>query len=502
MAGVLALGVFLAALLALVTGCNSGSDGDRGDARKGGSLLVGLGRPPDSLDPAVASSPEALQALRLAYTPPLTYRHAAGAGGTQIVAGLAERVPEGSADATSFSFTFRDKLRYSDGRRLQASDFDRAIRRARALNPVARRELSGVGTIVADERTRTVRIELDAPDPGFPGLLAATWAAPVPAGTPLRETSPPGIGPYVPKRPGRGEVYEYSRRRGFRLPGVPAGNADAVTGVVVAGPARRMSQTLRGRLDLTQGEPPARRLPEVRSEDKLRYREFQTLSARFVSFALARRPFRDEDMRRAVAFALDLQTISQIEEGFLRPTCNLIPPQVPGFERLDPCPYGARLGNADLVRAAKLVRRSRDRKAKVIVSGGGGDRADALASYGVQTLRKIGLRARRARTAAEARRAQLSFAERLPAEPQPARYLDAVRDAGVQSDAGALERDGTPSQTALRWAALDKRVVQGALVVPLGVRTTGVLLSERLDAANCLNFHPVFGTDLSLLCLR
>jgi hypothetical protein len=49
---------------------------------------------------------------------------------------------------------------------------------------------------------------------------------------------------------------------------------------------------------------------------------------------------------------------------------------------------------------------------------------------------------------------------------------------------------------------MDQRVVQDALVAPYGVATTGVLLSEHLDATNCLRFHPVFGTDLSSLCLR
>lgn len=521
MAGLLAASVSLAAVLALAAGCNSGLGVNRADARKGGSVLVGLSRAPDSLDPAVARSPEALQALWLAYTPPLTYRHAGGARGTQIVPGLAERMPEASADAKSFRFTFRKGLRYSDGRPLLAGDFERAISRALTLSPVARRELSGVvgvagagrrgdpsegiEGIVTDERTRTVRIELSAPDPGFARLLASTWAAPVPPGTPARDLSsspPAGIGPYRPQGSSPGRAYVLSRRRDFRLANVPAGNVDSLTGTVIREPARRTSQTLRGRLDLTEGEPPAPRLPQIRSEDKQRYREFPTLAARFVSFDLARRPFRDQDVRRAVSFAFDLQTLVRLEEGFLRPTCNLIPPQVPGFAPLDPCPYGSREGDADLVRAAQLVRRSRGRKTRVIVDGGRGPRSGALARYGTQTLRKIGLRARPARTTSEARRAQLTFVERRPAQPAPARYIDAVDDAGVRSDAGALERDGTASDTDPRWAGLDSRAVKAALVTPLGVATTGVLLSERLDADNCLTYHPRFGTDLSALCLR
>ena len=88
-------GVLLALACGLLaaTGCDSGITGDRGDARKGGSVLVGLSEAPDSLDPALASSPEALQALWLAYTPPLTYARAEGAKGTQMVPGAAESEP-------------------------------------------------------------------------------------------------------------------------------------------------------------------------------------------------------------------------------------------------------------------------------------------------------------------------------------------------------------------------------------------------------------------------
>ncbi len=509
------LALTLGVLGLVVAGCNSGLSGDRADARKGGSVLVGLAKAPASLDPAVAADQTALQAVRLAYTPPLTYRHAGGGRGTEIVPALAEGMPTVSADYRTVRFTFRRGLRYSDGRRLQAGDFELAIRRALVLNPRARRALAGVvgvrdarhdvAGITTDQRTRTVRIDLAAPDPNFTSVLASTWAAPVSSGTPTRDLSsapPAGIGPYRAVRRRRGQVYAFSRRRGFRLANVPAGNVDSVSAVVVPERARRTALALRGRLDLSEGEPPAPRLPQIRSEEKQRYREFPTLASRFVSFDLGRRPFGDQDIRRAVAFALDLQAVARAEEGFINPACNLIPPHVPGYVPADPCPYGPRENDADLVRAAQLVRGSPARKARVVVDGGPGPRAGVLARYGVQTLRKIGLRARVARTPAQARRAQLTFAERDPGTPEPGRYLGVVDDAGVRSDAGALERDAPLARSAPRWAALDRRVVQGALVAPLGVATTGVLLSERLDADNCLTYNPLYGTDLAALCLR
>ncbi len=510
----------IAAMLA-ATGCSSGFDQDRGDARRGGSILVALAKPPGSLDPATASSAEALQALRQAYTPPFIFRHVGGAAGTKIVPALAAAAPQSEDGGATWVFGFRKRLRYPDGRPLLASDFERALQRALVLNPRAARALKGVVGAAAyprfpdaregifgvtvDEVKRTVRIELTAPDPGFPRLLTESWAAPVPPGTPARElrrSPPPGIGPYVLSRGAPGRAYLLTRRRGFRLAGVPAGNVDSIEGTVLPQRERRTKATLEGRVDVSEGEPPTAQLPQIRSENKDRYREFQTLSARYLRFDLSARPFSDGDIRQAVSFALDLRTLTRLDAGFLEPTCNLIPPQVIGYSRLDPCPYGDREGDSDLVRAEQLVTRSRARRAPVIVDGGDGPRAPILARYGVETLRKIGMRARSARTLAERRRAQMRFASTTPLNPVPAPYFDPIEDSGVRSEAGLLERTGTPAATAQRWADLDRTVVRDAIVAPYGVATTGVLLSERLDAANCLRFSPVYGIDLSSLCLR
>ena len=201
---------------------------------------------------------------------------------------------------------------------------------------------------------------------------------------------------------------------------------------------------------MTQGEPPVARLPQIRSEYKARYREFATLTSLYVAFDLDRPPFTDQDVRRAVGFALDLRALGQIQDGFLSPACNAIPAQVPGYVEIDPCPYGTRDGDPDLVRAEELVRGSRERRAPVVVDGGATPRAAALARYGVQTLEKIGLRARLARTARDRLRAQMRFNGITPPMPRPAPYLDVVTDSGVRSDVGALQRDTeTPKGAAL-----------------------------------------------------
>ncbi len=512
--------VLAAACLAAVGGgCDSGGEDSSGDAREGGSVAIGLRAAPDSLDPAVATSPEALQALWLVHTPALTYARQEGRVGTRLAPGLAERVPEPAGEGLTYEFTLRRGMRYSDGRPVRPGDFERGMRRALELNPVARRALAkvegvreavrasgpagDVAGISADRRTRKVRIELTEPDPLLPYALASTWAAPVPAGTPSRELARvPGVGPYEVTRRPRGAAYVLARRRGFELPGIPDGNVDLISGRVVPGAAARAAGAISGDLDVVQGELPAPLLPEIRSKYKARYAEYPTLAAEYVELALARSPFREEDVRRAVAYSLDERTLARLEDGFLSPACNVLPPAIAGYEPPDPCPYGDREGNADLVAARDLVEGSVEAGARVLVDGGDGPRARALARYGAETLDKIGLSARVARTSRERARAQLRFASRLPRMPHPARYLEVTRDAAMESRVALLELAGPPRALAGRWARLDHETVEDALLAPYGVRTTGVLLSERLDAANCRRFHPVHGLDLSSLCVR
>jgi hypothetical protein len=191
-----------------------------------------------------------------------------------------------------------------------------------------------------------------------------------------------------------------------------------------------------------------------------------------------------------------------LEDGFVSPSCNMIAPVVPGYQAADPCPFGEREGNADLVEARDLVEKSPDANARVLVDGGDGPHEEVLARYGVETLDKIGLRARAATNPAERRRAQLRFASLQPAIPHPARYLELVDDPVIANRLVLLEEAGPPGSEKAAWADLDRDVVADALLVPYGATTTGTLLSERLDAENCLRFHPVRGMDLSSLCVR
>ena len=69
-------------------------------------------------------------------------------------------------------------------------------------------------------------------------------------------------------------------------------------------------------------------------------------------------PFDKLAVRRAVNLGIAEDALARVFGGLLEPTCNFLPPDIPGYEKLDPCPYGAPGKSTDIARAKRLVRRA------------------------------------------------------------------------------------------------------------------------------------------------
>jgi peptide/nickel transport system substrate-binding protein len=399
---------------------------------------------------------------------------------------------------------------------VRASDFERAVARSLRLSPrglalwgdvVGARayargkdESTDIRGIAVNDRTGRVRIELENPDRLFRYSLASLAAAPVPRGTPLHDLSekpPPGVGPYRVAQVRRGGDVVLERRRDWQLPGIPAGNAQEVVTRTMPDREARVDAVIDGRADLVEGESPARMLPDIRSSYKARYAEYPTLRTLYVAIDASRAPFRDDDVRRALSYALDTRVLAQLHDGFMQPTCNMLPPTIAGHRTLDPCPFGERDGDADLVEASRLVEEAGATGANVRVAAGRDARGSRLSRYLAATLRKIGLSARVVRTDA-----QVAFAASAPPIPHPAGYLDGVDDPVLAARVELLEQQDDPEDAEQEWAGVDEDVVTRAYGAPYGVATAGVLASERLDMQRCARFHPVIGMDYSSVCLR
>ena len=517
-----------AALSLALGGCaGDGDGGSGGDARKGGSITVGASAAPDSLDPAVARSPEAQQALWLVYTPPLTLRRVAGGNGTDVIPGLAEDLPDISEDGTTYTFRMREGLRYSNRRPVRAGDFEHTIKRVLRLGTAGsfytgidgateymegRDENADIPGIEADERERRVTVRLTERDTTFLNKLAMSFAGMVPAGTRFADLSsrpPPGVGPYAITRATE-RAFVMNQRRGFELDGVPEGNVQRITTRLVPDAATQTERVIKGRLDYMQGTPPVARLPEIRSKYKDRYVEHSTLATSWFFLNERTPPFDNEKVRKAVNFALDKQALMRLSAGRLEPTCNFLPRNIPGFSRIDPCPFGDPGLNGDPERARQLIEDSGEEgKSVTVVTDRDPDHRKA-ARYYAGLLDKIGLKSsvrtlRRLRGGRRGR-AQTGVASFVPPFPHPLpfmRRLDGdVLEPAVEDRITELAGEPDPERAADGYAELDRRIVENAYVAPYGVERQGTFLSERMDAANCSRFHPVYGPDYSSFCLR
>src|SRR5918996_3804522 len=119
-------------LVLLAAGCGGSDDDDSagdGAAREGGAITLAQTSQPDYLDPALSYTVNGWEPMWLVYTPLVAYARGEGEEGAQLIPGLAEELPEISADGTTYRLTLRKGLEYADGSRVKASDFEHTIKR-------------------------------------------------------------------------------------------------------------------------------------------------------------------------------------------------------------------------------------------------------------------------------------------------------------------------------------------------------------------------------------
>jgi peptide/nickel transport system substrate-binding protein len=489
------------ALLAAALGPSGcmGSDEDAGSARDGGSIGIGISALPETLDPALAGEPAELQLLWLVHTPLVTYRRASGREGTELVPGLANDLPEVSENGLTYRLSLRPGLTYSNGAPVRAGDFERAIDRLRALHSPLAPLYEGIVSIEADARTGAIKVTLAQPDPSFPYVLALPSSAPVPRGTPLKGLSrgpPAGVGPY---RLVRSDTrVALLRTRGFVLSGVSPGHIDRIT-LLPRPRGRQVQAVITGSLDVMQEPAPVDLLPEVRSKYRSRYREDTTASTVALVPDTGAAPFDDPAVRRAVGVSLDPQTLRRLYLGLLEPSCNLLPEAVRGYRRLDPCPIGDLDEPPDLPNAQEQIDKAAATGAPVsVIADAGVPRA--VERDVVRTLRKIGLAA-----SARPGGAPIRVQHFAPLLAHPAAFLEPISMSVLDTDLsdavgeGTLPESGEEADDA--WASADRLVVEQGYAAPLGSERRPAFLSERLDIENCFRFQPIFGLDLSSLCI-
>ncbi len=326
---------------------------------------------PDYMDPALSYTAEGWVAMYDTYIPLLTYRRANGPAGAEVVPGLAKSLPRISADGKTYTLFLRKGLRYSNGKRVRASDFEFAVERMLRLyssgspfylNIVGarrfeRKRASGISGIVTNDQSGKIVIHLGRPRNDFTSLLALLFVAPVPPETPLRDQSfhpPPATGPYVitDSKP-TGWSYarnpEWKRRNAKLMPELPSGHVGKIRIAVVRNPFLQAREVETGKTDWMLNPPPGDYFTAgKRRFGRAQFKAQPTPSTYYFWMNTTKPPFNNLEIRRAVNYAIDPAALEQIYSGQIARTQQVLPPGMPGYEKFELYPH-------DLAKAKAMI---------------------------------------------------------------------------------------------------------------------------------------------------
>jgi peptide/nickel transport system substrate-binding protein len=533
-------------------GCGDDDDSadEGGQGKQGGSITVSQSTQPDSLDPALAYSPNAWEALWVVYTPPLTYKHAEGKEGAELIPGVAKELPTVSEDGKTYKLTLREGLRYSDGTPAKASDFEQTIKRVLNLESQgsffflgiqgateyveAGEPEADIPGIETNDRTGEITITLSEPDGTFSNALATVFAGLVPGDTPfenLTKDPPPGIGPYkfTESVPNRKFVLEKNPR--FSIPGIPKGKIDKITVSIVTSRARAAQDVISGELDYMFDAPPPDLKPEVKANYSDRYQEQATNSTYYLFMNTRVPPFDKKEVREAVNYGIDKPAFARLFAGELAPGCSFLPPGVPGYDQaldLEDCPWGDPNEPPNLEQARQLIADAGAEGADVTVWGSNFEPDPQLTQAYADMLNKMGLDAKPTivdaavygQTVGNAKtKAHTGVTNWFQDFPHPGNFMSRVDGNSIQPTnnpnvgnvddpevtSGIAELSQETELTrdvADRWGELNRELVEEAWTAPYGHAKVSTFVSERMDFENCTLFHPVYYNDYSSFCLK
>jgi peptide/nickel transport system substrate-binding protein len=535
----IAVGAALVAALAL-TACGSSSSG----GKSGGSATALFGTAADSLDPGFGYTTQAAEPDWIVYTPLVTYAHASGQAGGQLIPGLATGLPQVSSDGLTYTLTLRKGLVYSNGTPVKASDFPYSIERSMKLNWGGKSfytsyivgaaaydsgKAKSVSGITADDATGQITIKLISPYGAFGNVLAFPSSGLVPTGTQmtnLPNNPPPGDGPYMftNVQPNKGYTLTQNPKfAGQNIPGIPAGHLKTINVKYVSTNQQEATQVLANQADSFDpaDEIPGGLLQQIKSQASSRYAAETTAQNFYFFLNVKTKPFSSQLVREAVNYAVDRRALQRLASGFLTPACFFLPPQLIGHPT-GACPYGDPNAAPDLAKAKQLIAQSGMAGTPVTVWGENVSPRKEYIDYYTQVLNQIGLKATEKLTAravyfntignAKTPNVQTGFADWQQDFPNPTDFyllLDGrsiqpvnnqnfseVNDPHIQSELNALNKvPATQLNTvAARWQALDTYVAQKAYEVVFGYNLSPQFFSTKLDFGSAI-FHPVYFND-------
>jgi peptide/nickel transport system substrate-binding protein len=311
--------------------------------------------------------------------------------------------------------------------------------------------------------------------------------------------------------------------------------ADQQVGLAAASPSQELTAVERGSADYTLDGPPTARLGEVQTRfaSQLHIDPSDHVDQLVLNTSVA--PFNDLRVRRALNYAIDRAEVARLVGAPAQPTCQFLPPYIPGYKRY--CPYTLGPNTAgiwrapDLATAERLISASHTRGTPITVwmIGVFGD-PSRIGQYVVSLLDRLGytanLRNVEADNTAPGRfadsrtKAQVAITPYFPNYPAPSEYInwflgcqsfvpdstgnanwaefcDPRLDAQIRG-AFAAEEANSPAAPSM-WAAADRIVTDQAPLVPLVNPSAFNFVSRRVGN---YQYNPQLGVLTDQLWVR
>jgi peptide/nickel transport system substrate-binding protein len=533
----------LAALSTIgLAACGGGDDtsGGGGSGQKGGTLNATYASFPDYMDPALSYTAEGWTAMADVYVPLLTYKHANGEEGSEVIPGLAEDLPKISNGGKTYTLKLRPGLKYSDGTPVKASDFPFAVERMIELNSggspfylaiegaekFAETKQGPIPGIKADDKTGEIVINLEGPRGTFTNELGLMFVAPLPQDTPVEDLSanpPPGTGPYMitKSQPGKGWEYErnpyWAKANGKAMPDLPEGTVDSAKITIIRNPQSQVDDIEQGTYDWMQNPPPSSRYAEVKEKyEGTQFRVEPTISTYYFWMNTQEPPFDDVKVRQAVNYAVDAKALERIYAGQIVGTQQILPPGMPGYEQFELYPH-------DMAKAEELMKEANPSDTDITVWTDTESPNNEAGEYFNEILKELGFNTKLKILNADnyftvignATTPELDagWSDWFQDYPHPNDFFQPLL-AGesilptnngnfAKFDNPAVNKQITklgeeqlgPDQEAA-YKELDKEIMEEAPWAPYGTRTLSTFVSDAIDLESVI-FNPTFGHYLS-----
>ncbi|MEW1687731.1 ABC transporter substrate-binding protein [Streptomyces sp. NPDC091265] len=507
---------------------SDGSSGAAGAPKKGGTLTVLNSVPQEDFDPARLYTSGGGNVPSLVFRTLTTRNREDGAAGSKVVPDLATDLGRPSKNATVWTYTLKDGLKYEDGSAITSADIKYGIERSFAAElsggaPYLRdwliggagyqgpyKDKKGLDSIETPD-AKTIVFHLNKPEGEFPFLATQTQTTPVPkakdTGTKYEE-HPLSSGPYkVVKNEGDGERLTLERNTHWSAATDEERKAypdriDVRSGLD--------SAVINQRLSSSQGADAAAvttdtnlgpaELAKVSGDKKLAARvgtgHFGYTN--YIAFNPKVKPFDNPKVRKAISYAVDRSSVVNAAGGssLAEPATTFLPDQASfGYTPYDAFPAG-KTGNA--AKAKELLKEAGYPKGLTVTLTHNNDKNFAtspeIATALQEALKKAGITVKLRGLEDNAYSDTIYNVKSEPGfflggwgadwpsgGPFFAPIFDGrqivkagynfnasqLNDSAVNKEIDEINKLTDLSAAAKRWGALDKKVGEQALTVPL-----------------------------------